>query len=89
MATLKQTDTGGALHMAAESYSNKILTDAKASSTTFATFGLADGQPPLDDAHTPTNAQFNTGSLYLDTAPAGSRADRPAVSSTDQPAAQP
>jgi hypothetical protein len=70
--------------MAAESFSNKILTDAKASATGFAAHSLASGESPLDDAHTPANVSFNTGSLYLDQAPFGSRADAPAVSGADQ-----
>lgn len=66
--------------MPQNSYSNKILTDAKASSDTFATFGLSAGQLPLDSAHTPTSASFYTGALYLDQAPFGSRAGAPAGS---------
>lgn len=63
-----------------DSYANKLLTDAKAAGGSFAVHGLATGQAPLDEAHTPTSASFDTGALYLDQAPAGSRAAVPTSS---------
>lgn len=51
--------------------SDKNLTDAKAAATMNAlTFGLETGAVPVDDAHTLTNAAFNTGSQYLQEPPA-------------------
>jgi hypothetical protein len=53
---------------------DKLLTDARASADPFGAFGIETGQVPLDAAHTPANASFNTGALYLDVAPFGAKA---------------
>ncbi|HWI64376.1 MAG TPA: hypothetical protein VNT75_21255 [Symbiobacteriaceae bacterium] len=45
--------------------SDKILKDAKAAATEPVTFGLENGEVPVDDAHTVNNAAFNTGAMYL------------------------
>lgn len=50
--------------MAAEKYSDKMLTDAKAAASNAVSFGMETGQVPIDDAHTVNNAAFNTGALY-------------------------
>lgn len=59
--------------------SDKMLTDAKAATSSAATFGLETGQAPIDEAHNPSDAAFNTGALYRG-APPGEPApglDRP------------
>jgi hypothetical protein len=49
--------------------SRKNLTDAKAAASSAVSFGLETGQGPVDDAHTPKNASFNTGAQYLAATP--------------------
>lgn len=60
---------------------DKILLDAKAASDGF---GVETGQAALDEAHTPTSLSFNTGALYLDTAPFGSGVPGVAAGKQDQ-----
>ncbi|MDF2631333.1 MAG: hypothetical protein K0R39_5164 [Symbiobacteriaceae bacterium] len=50
--------------------SDKMLTDAKAATTSAVTFGLETGQAPIDEAHTVQDAAFNTGALYRGAPPA-------------------
>lgn len=50
--------------------SDKILIDAKAATSSPVTFGLETGQAPIDEAHNPQDAAFNTGALYRGAPPA-------------------
>ncbi|HYF80933.1 MAG TPA: hypothetical protein VD973_27800 [Symbiobacteriaceae bacterium] len=50
--------------------SDKMLLDAKAATSSAITFGLETGQAPIDEAHTPQDAAFNTGALYQGAPPA-------------------
>lgn len=67
-------------------HSQKELTDARAATSPAAeTWGMATGEVTLDEPHAAPSAMMNnTGALYGDLAPFGSRAQVPTSGADDQ-----